>query len=393
MSIFIPSDAICHLDEYKYQSEDRSLLTKYILKPFWIKFERIFPVWMAPNMVTLLGLMFIVVSDLLVFIYDPNLESVHPKWIYFYHAFAVFMYQTFDACDGIHARRTGQSSPLGELFDHCCDAMNTTLMQIQFASVAGLTCNPLIFIFQYASLATFYMSTWEEFYTHKLFLSEISGPVEGLLMLVTVYILAGFFGIETLFKKELFVISLPIVEQSYTVTTLMVSIFLGFITTTFSMYSAANNVVNTLTREKRNREIDSAIKNIQPFNIYYATVLILLFFNPSIIYNYTITMVLTIGATMSFVVGRIITGHLTKQNFPRFNLPTFIPTIQLILLYLIPKFFNLTYEKSLDLVVYSGLGLSIAIYGMFVTEIIYDITTYLDIYALSIKYPQIVKDE
>ncbi|TID28340.1 hypothetical protein CANINC_002517 [Pichia inconspicua] len=393
MSIFIPSDAIRHLDEYKYQSEDRSLVTKYILKPFWLKFERIFPIWMAPNMVTLLGLMFIIISDLLVLIYDPNLESISPKWVYFYHAFAVFMYQTFDACDGIHARRTGQSSPLGELFDHCCDAMNTTLMQIQFASVAGLTCNPLIFIFQYASLATFYISTWEEFYTHKLFLSEISGPVEGLLMLATVYILAGIFGIETLFKMELFDISLPFINKTYTITTLMISIFLGFITTSFSMYSAANNVVNTLTKEKRLREINPAIRNIQPFNIYYATVALLLFFNPSIIYNYTISMVITIGATISFVVGRIITGHLTKQKFPTFNLPTFIPMIQLILLYIIPKLFDIPYIKALDIVVYSGLGLSIAIYGMFVTEIIYDITTYLDIYALSIKHPQIVKDE
>lgn len=393
MSIFIPSHAIKHLDEYKYQSEDRSIITKYILKPFWLKFERIFPVWMAPNMVTLLGLMFIVISDIFVFIYDPNLDTVSPTWLYFYHALAVFMYQTFDACDGIHARRTGQSSPLGELFDHCCDSMNTTLMQIQFASVAGLTCNPLIFIFQYASLATFYLSTWEEFYTHKLFLSEISGPVEGLLMISCVYVLAGTFGIDGLFKKQLFDVTIPFVNITYTITTLMVSVFLGFITTTFSMYSAANNVVMILTKEKRSREIDPALKNIQPFNVYYATVAILLYFHNSIIYNYTIAMVLTIGATMSFVVGRIITGHLTKQPFPRINFPMFIPLVQLAALYVLPRFFHFAYNRALDVVVYGGLGASITIYSMFVTEIIYDITQYLDIYALTIKHPQIVKDE
>lgn len=45
------------------------------------------------------------------------------------------MYQTFDGCDGCHARRTGQSGPLGELFDHSIDAINTTLGSIVFASV------------------------------------------------------------------------------------------------------------------------------------------------------------------------------------------------------------------------------------------------------------------
>ena len=30
-----------------------------------------------------------------------------------FYAFGLFMYQTFDGCDGCHARRTGQSGPLG----------------------------------------------------------------------------------------------------------------------------------------------------------------------------------------------------------------------------------------------------------------------------------------
>ena len=164
---------------------------------------------MAPNMVTLLGLMFIVISDILVFIYDPYFDTISPKWVYFYHAFAVFMYQTFDACDGIHARRTGQSSPLGELFDHCCDSMNTTLMVIQFASAANLGTNPLVFIVQFSALANFYLSTWEEYYTHKLFLSEISGPVEGLLMISGVFILTGLFGVDFVWKKYLFTFDVP----------------------------------------------------------------------------------------------------------------------------------------------------------------------------------------
>jgi phosphatidylglycerophosphate synthase len=40
--------------------------------------------------------------------------------IFFAHRFGIglFIYQSLDAIDGKQARRTGQSGPLGELFDH-----------------------------------------------------------------------------------------------------------------------------------------------------------------------------------------------------------------------------------------------------------------------------------
>ena len=50
-----------------------------------------------------------------------------PRWIYGTFAIGLFLYQSFDAIDGKQARRTGTSGPLGELFDHCCDALNTTV--------------------------------------------------------------------------------------------------------------------------------------------------------------------------------------------------------------------------------------------------------------------------
>jgi phosphatidylglycerophosphate synthase len=36
-------------------------------------------------------------------------------------------YQNLDALDGKQARRTGNSTPLGELFDHGCDAITTSV--------------------------------------------------------------------------------------------------------------------------------------------------------------------------------------------------------------------------------------------------------------------------
>lgn len=48
-----------------------------------------------------------------------------PRWAYAVNALSLFVYQTLDALDGKQARRTGSASPLGEIFDHGCDAFST----------------------------------------------------------------------------------------------------------------------------------------------------------------------------------------------------------------------------------------------------------------------------
>jgi ethanolaminephosphotransferase len=93
--------------------------------------------------VTLLGFFGIILAYLvLVVYYSPDLYQPAPGWAYLLAAASIFFYQTMDALDGKQARRTGMqhndidnvmntclgtSSPLGELFDHGCDALNTTV--------------------------------------------------------------------------------------------------------------------------------------------------------------------------------------------------------------------------------------------------------------------------
>lgn len=50
--------------------------------------------------------------------YCPTIQETAPSWVYLFLAISIFWYQTMDALDGKQARRTGSSSPLGELFDH-----------------------------------------------------------------------------------------------------------------------------------------------------------------------------------------------------------------------------------------------------------------------------------
>lgn len=159
----------------------------------------------------------------------------------------------------------------------------------------------------------------------------------------------------------------------------------------FNIYSARRNVLNSLKNIALLKTNPTA--GLVPFFTYYLTVFILLLSHPIIMSDFTLSMILTIGSTVSFMVGRIITGHLTKQDFPYLNLPMFLPILQLASIIILQRICSYTYIEIVSMVIYVGLGLSVAIYGMFLTDILYSITNYLDIYALTIKHPKVIKDE
>jgi len=190
---YIKDSDIKALKKYKYSSVDKSLIQKYILNPYWCWLVEKVPLWVAPNLITLSGFMFMVFSVGLLIVYGPNWEQV-PGWLYVSWGINLFIYQSLDAIDGKQARRTGSSGPLGELFDHGCDAINTTLAFICIISALGIGNTFLSVCTILAALTNFYISSWETYHTHTLFLSYISGPVEGILSGCMLLITTGFTG-------------------------------------------------------------------------------------------------------------------------------------------------------------------------------------------------------
>ena len=64
----------------------------------------------------------------------------------------------------------------------------------------------------------------------------------------------------------------------------------------------------------------------------------------------------------------------------------FVPIGQLILSKILIDIYGYNAGKVLDAVSWLGFGVTLGIHGIFVAEIITEITQYLDIYALSIKH-------
>lgn len=397
MGVYTPANKLENLKLYKYSSEDHSYVSKYILKRYWNWFTTLFPLSMAPNLITLLGLVFIIVSVLLVLYYDPYLDTPSPSWVYFVHAFNLFMYQTFDGCDGCHARRTGQSGPLGELFDHSIDAINTTLLIVVSSSVFQFGLGLKTLFAQFSVLANFYTSTWETYHTHTLFLSCFSGPVEGMILLVFCYALSGFIGpdiwLAHLFDLDLS--SLGFGLSTYAIDVSHLIIGFGFIGIYFNVAAATANVAKKyftnvrLSRETAEQEVANAKEGLLPFAAYYVFLSFFLWSFPDVASTYCYPLIFSTGSTMAFCVGRIILAHLTLQDFPFFQVPTLVPILQTFLAHYFITLNGYRPSVVLPAVVWGGTGLTVGIHTMFISEIIVEITQFLDIYALTIKHKKI----
>ena len=111
-----------HIRAYWYKTNGSTQIEIYIFDPFWSFIaSNLLPDWLAPNLLTFLGLVVPLIDFVLIGIYDQSLTGVLPAWIWFICLIAAFWYQTIDAIDGKQARRTDNCSPLGQLLDYNLD--------------------------------------------------------------------------------------------------------------------------------------------------------------------------------------------------------------------------------------------------------------------------------
>lgn len=96
------------------------------------------PLWVAPNLITLVGWLFVIASYINMLFYDYTFRENIPSYCFFFAAFCSLFYSTLDAIDGKQARRTKSSSPLGQLFDHGCDSFSLTFFVLGICQAAKL---------------------------------------------------------------------------------------------------------------------------------------------------------------------------------------------------------------------------------------------------------------
>ena len=148
--------------------------------------------WLAPNIITLTGFLLEVFSFLVSFITSHQMRDPVPTWVCFLNGVCLLVYQTLDNLDGRQARRTGNSSPLGQFFDHGCDAVTGVCELMKVAATLGMGASVPTFFFVFMMGIGFSMTSYEEYVTHSFFLGYINGPDEGLFFLGWLHILCVF---------------------------------------------------------------------------------------------------------------------------------------------------------------------------------------------------------
>ncbi|KAJ5738544.1 hypothetical protein N7493_001699 [Penicillium malachiteum] len=395
--VYIRQHHLPNLRNYKYAGVDHSLISRYILKPFYNKCViGCFPMGMAPNAITLTGFMFVVINFITVMWYNPNLDTDCPPWVYASCAIGLFLYQTFDAVDGMQARRTRQSGPLGELFDHSVDACNTGLGVLIFAAVMNLGQSWATILCLFGSTMTFYVQTWDEYYTQILTLGIISGPVEGILTLCTVYGFTAYMGGGSFWHQpmlETFGVSKPnfISQQVYELPFTQWYLVYGAIMLCFATGSSIWHVMQV--RRQRGLDPIAPLCGLLPLAVIWTLVPAYLYLNPAVLENYTIPFGMFVGLINAYAVGRMIVGHLVQSGFPYQNIllyPLALGVLDsaapVLGLWSSPVFAKGTGHTTF---VFSCLGLAVGVYGSFVFDVITTICDYIDIWCLTIKYPYV----
>ncbi|KAL0476350.1 ethanolaminephosphotransferase [Acrasis kona] len=390
------------LKQYKNKGEDRSLLRKYVLTILYdFIVERLFPATLAPNMVTLIGFTAIVWHAYLCIYFSPDFsQSMEvPRWVYLNNAFCLFFYQTMDNCDGKQARKTGSSSPLGDLFDHGCDSLTVILGAISLCVACNTGPTFMAFTVLINAFIAFAIQTWEEYYVGGLFLPEVNGAIEGLLILVYVQFLCGWHGPYIMqlpfneFVEKVFPLGgvlrwiLEWITPSFihSITAGQGCVNLMAMTAVGSTIKSVYDVFTLTQKQKKSfRVVLSALK---PFVVVMFGSLFWVAFSPDdIMVNHPVLMFLTTGLACAYFCNHITLAFILNTDIREMNhdymLYIYMGAIGNSLL----GFLTMgTFYLNEALVLVFLFLVVFCIYVNYVFSVFVQISTYLNIHVFSIK--------
>ena len=222
-----------------------------------------------------------------------------------------------DNIDGKQARRTGTSSPLGELFDHGIDSLNCTLASLFEAAAMGFGASKTgAFTALIATLPMFF-STWETYHTHTLYLGYFNGPTEGLLIATSMMAVSGIYGPEV-WSTPLTKV-LPFLHQYLEADTTLRDLWIPIIFGVFLIAHLPACVYNVYcARSKQNLPTLPLLLEWTPMLLFSASTAAWLGSPHSYLLrdNHLLLFCLTMSLVFGRMTTKIILAHLTAQPFP-----------------------------------------------------------------------------
>jgi ethanolaminephosphotransferase len=160
----ITEDGVENIANHKYVSGKYTNIEKF-LNPAWVKLTEYYvPMWMAPNLITTIGLCFELISYGVTWYFSDDV----PSWVCLLNGICLFLYFTLDCMDGKQARRTNSASPLGQLFDHGIDCLCTIAHVSTMGACFNLGGSYWYILAQVTLQFSFFVGQWQEYYTGVL---------------------------------------------------------------------------------------------------------------------------------------------------------------------------------------------------------------------------------
>ncbi|TMW63199.1 hypothetical protein Poli38472_002140 [Pythium oligandrum] len=303
---YLTPEGAKHILQYKYSGSDASLLYNYVISPLaqWLV-DHVIPESLAPNTITISGLSLVIFAHVCMLWYSPNMVEEAPRWVYATAGISLILYQVLDVADGKQARKTGNSSPLGLLFDHGCDALNVLVSACTFAStiMTGPTYWSLLILL--APAMVFFMATWEEYYTGTLALPIINGPNEGLAIMYSCYLATAIIGPQFWLESNILVPSLRN-NEAFVLMTFIAAVGQSFVSAFIAMTSLKSGVRGRV----------SAILGLLPFVALLGLSALWVFWSPSDIFvDHPRLIMWTFGLIFAKMVMHIMLAHMCEEPY------------------------------------------------------------------------------
>jgi len=295
------------LSQYKYSITDNSISTKY-LKNFWNQLQTYFPNYVAPNVISITGLLVVLYACNLCYQY----YALYPTSVGLCTILSILIYINLDAVDGIHARRTKNTSQLGELIDHGCDAIVTIFVGL----IAGkiLTDEISLWYLVHSLVLGFQLSHLVFLVKKDITFSKFFGPVECLIYFTILILLELLFGIKFLFT------------------------YINF-RTVFGLILTANTSYIMLTVSKKD------INTANGFMIIYTVYFLKSYFAT----NFTILTIISDAFTLSVITCDVMVSKMANKPLSQFTVMlALISTLNSIISICISTIFLLAYVHEIS---------------------------------------------
>ena len=357
--VYIPDENLPNLSHHQFKSTGYSFLDLFLNKFIWEPIVRCLPRWLAPNLVTVIGMAFVVASYLIMIQFDDTFTKPIPEYYLYAAAFCQFMYQTLDACDGKHARNLKLASPLGMLLDHGCDSLSCTFFVLAIMQGMGLGLDWKVLLL-YATIFTgFYLTHWEEYHTHFHRTHMFNwGVTEGQWTNITLLVLTGVYTSD-IWRNELYGLQLKD--------------WLIFLNSGIGIVLAVFVIGNTLYKAPG----VLTVFRLAPC-IAQNVALYLWFMKIDIFPKYASSILITHGLIYGEVCSKLIISSAAQMKFKWFHLNVFLElclTIDLAYTHFLPPITSL----------FIFVMISVANYTSFVFNLVNQLSSYLNISVFKVK--------